>query len=194
MVAILGLMLGFALLPQNEAQAKTCYDSSKNPIPCPQSNYVMTQQAKKAAGPSSTPVPPTDTPTQTPSPTPTNTPLPPASDTPQATALVVQPAASAFPNPPAGGAPGPVTTPPGNALGSLLFPWIMGGAGFLAGILVGLLIPAVLKQFGRAKPQTNATIYGDALVKDYTYPELNSKDHDKLEEKVSDRPEKHEIQ
>jgi len=153
----------------------------------------MTQQAKKAAGPSSTRVPPTNTPTQTPPPTPTNTPVPPATDTPQATALVVQPA-PAFPNPPAGGAPGPSTTPPGNPIGSLLFPWIMAGAGFLGGILVGLLVPAVLKQFARGKTASNATIYGDALVKDYTYPELNMHDHDKLEEKVSDRPEKHDIQ
>ena len=170
MVAIIGLMLGFALLPQHGAQAKTCYDSSKNPIPCGQSNYVMTQQAKKAAGPSSTPVPPTETPTQTPPPTPTDTPAPPASITPQASALVAQPVPSACPKPAAGVASGPGIAPPNNPIGLSLFPWILGGGGLLGGILIGLLVPAVLKLVTGNTAGNKAKVYGDALIDDYTYP------------------------
>ena len=189
-IAILGLIFGLALLPQHAAQAKTCYDSSKNPIPCPLSNYLMTQQAKKAADLAATPVPHTATPTQVPPPTPTDTPVPPASDTPQTSALVAQPVPSACPNPAAGVASGPGIAPSGKPIGSSLFPWILGGGGLLGGILIGLLVPAVLKQFAGLRSDAKEKTYDDALVDDYTYPELNMKDHDRLEEQVTTRHEK----
>jgi hypothetical protein len=192
-LAFLGLLLGLALLPQHGAQAKTCYDSSKNPIPCPLSNYLMTQQAKKAADLAATPVPHTVTPTQAPPPTPTDTPIPPASDTLQASALVAQPVPSACPNPAAGVASGPGIAPSGKPIGSSLFPWILGGGGLLGGILIGLLVPAVLKQFAGLRSDTKVTIYEDALIDEYTYPELSLKDHDRLKEQITDRPEKHTI-
>jgi len=74
LLAMGSLALALALMPQSTAQAKTCYDSSKNVIPCPQSNYKQTQQAKKANGPSDTPVLPTKTLTPTPTDTQTSTP------------------------------------------------------------------------------------------------------------------------
>jgi hypothetical protein len=88
LVLISCLALTLAILPQNAALAKTCYDASKEPIPCPKSGQMLTQQARKNIPPSETPVPPTQTlvPTATYTPTsaPTFTPGP--TDTPEPTA------------------------------------------------------------------------------------------------------------
>jgi hypothetical protein len=92
------LALALAFMPQSTAQAETCYDSSKNVIPCPKSNYVQTQKAKKVNGPSATPAVPTETPTATATytlePTATLTPIQTATPYPTATqtaALVIAP-------------------------------------------------------------------------------------------------------
>ncbi len=82
LLVISGLVFMLAFVPQQKAQAKTCYDQSKQPIPCPKSNYLQTQQAAKQAANSisstDTPIPPTETL----SPTLTNTPLPTPTSTP----------------------------------------------------------------------------------------------------------------
>ncbi len=150
-VAFVGLALALAFFPQHRAQAKTCYDESKNVIPCPQSNYKQTQQAKKAEGPSATPVPPTDTPTSTP----TDTPVPTATNTPtpqQSSALV---AASACPSPAAAVANSSGQTPPPSPAGGFSFwPLLLGGGGLLSGILIGLLVGTnlIVPSMNRGKP------------------------------------------
>src|SRR5512140_1360090 len=106
MLSIVFVVAVAALLrPQQDAQAKICYDSSKNVIPCPKSSLVLTQEAAKqalaaqTAIPSATatasPLPPTATATPVPatttataSPSPTATARPAATSTPVAAVVV----------------------------------------------------------------------------------------------------------
>ena len=108
---VVGAVFLVWLQPQGQAHAQTCYDASKNEIPCPKSDYQQKQDAAKLAGPSSTPVPDTATPTSTDTPvpptnTPTATPTPTDTTTPapqSAAAAVIPPAPptdSASPKPP----------------------------------------------------------------------------------------------
>ncbi len=84
-ILALSAVLAAWLLPTGTASAKICYDASKNIIPCPKSDYELTQEALKSAGLSATPVPDTATFTAVPS-TATNTPVPATStNTPTAT-------------------------------------------------------------------------------------------------------------
>jgi hypothetical protein len=100
---VLGAAVILLLHQQMAAQAKICYDASKNVIPCPKSDYQLTQDAAKLQG-SDTPVPDTATFTPVP-PTATYTPVPPtftptATDTPVAAVVmppVAPPAAPQFP-------------------------------------------------------------------------------------------------
>jgi hypothetical protein len=137
-----------AVLPQRAAQAKTCYDSSKQPIPCPKSNYLLTQEARKQAELNATPVPHTATFTPVP-PTSTNTPLPTSTltstptDTSTNTATPVAPPLAA---PPASDSPTHTT-------GGFPLSWvvIVGLIVAALAVLIGLLLPAVLR--GRTNRQ-----------------------------------------
>ncbi len=140
-----------AVLPQRAVQAKTCYDSNKQPIPCPKSNYLLTRQAVKQAGLGATAV--SDTATFTPvPPTPTNTPLPTSTltatptDTSTNTTTPVAPPLAAPPAPDA-----PTPTPSG-------FPWpwvvLVGLVGLVVAalaVLIGLLLPAILRGITRRR-------------------------------------------
>src|SRR5512135_3213732 len=117
------LLLAFAFVPQQPAQAKTCYDQNKEPIPCPKSGYVLTQEAKNLNAASVQLVPATDTPTATP----TETPLPPPTQ--QAQVLAVAVATAVCPSVPAAVPANPVPPPSGGPNASLLFPALLGGGG-----------------------------------------------------------------
>jgi hypothetical protein len=148
-VPLAALVLAAAVLyPQGRAEAKTCYDQFKNVIPCAQatkSNYLQTQAAAKAAGPSATPVPDTPTATETPAPRTSNSaaiaqaPTPTPTDTalpflvPQSAASVPDPAAP----PPV--PPNPRPAPPQPPFGGLPLGWIaIAGIGVVAAGAVGL--------------------------------------------------------
>lgn len=146
-VVLLSLVFGFAAsMMVTQRASAACYDALKNEIPCP-------KEQKKA--------PPTPYPTKTPVP-PTNAPV------------AVQSIVIATPNPdqlkaycaglvpPAGangGAPGSTgntATGPGGGAGSnglignggagFLGPITMGIGGLLVGVLIGLLLPAVMRK------------------------------------------------
>ncbi len=73
--AVIGLVFAIVFLPHQAARADTCVDpSTKQPIPCPQSEPLRKHQAQKTTVPTSTPIPPTNTPSPTPTDTPTVTP------------------------------------------------------------------------------------------------------------------------
>lgn len=116
LIVMSSMALGSALVPQHEAQAKTCYDiSTKQPIPCPKTDnksetktdYSLTQQAKKN-------IVPTNSPTFTP--TPTNTPIPTAT---QPASLLIVPV-KAIPQP---NACDPRIWPGIMGLGAVLIVW-----------------------------------------------------------------------
>jgi hypothetical protein len=95
LAVISSLVLLLVFLPQYAAQARKCYDSTtKQEIPCPKSDQVLTQEARKNIPPSYTPVPATDTPlptaTNTPTSTLTSTPSPTNTPTPTATQAAAQ--------------------------------------------------------------------------------------------------------
>jgi len=50
-----------------------------------------------------------------------------------------------------------------------------------------------VKPFDITGKETKAHVYHDCLIEEYTYPELSSHDHNTLKEKVTIRPERHEI-
>jgi hypothetical protein len=155
-IFFVSLALTLAALPQQKAQAKTCYDSGKPPqeIPCTKSNYIMTQQARKNIPPSPTPVPETDTPvptaTDTPTNTPTITPSPTNTTSPTATQLAAPPIV-----------PAKASTQP-NACDARLWPatagilnlipcsgWVAVTGVSLAAGLVTVMIALVLRQAGQ---------------------------------------------
>jgi hypothetical protein len=86
------ITIALVLLPQHTAQARICYDSSKQPIPCPKSDYLLKQQAMTDVPPTQTLQPPTKTPepspTLTPTSVPTNTAIPTAT---QSSVLAIVP-------------------------------------------------------------------------------------------------------
>jgi hypothetical protein len=100
MISALALLLAIAFVPQQTAHAEKCYDADKQPIPCPKSDYALTQEALKSNLPSQTPVPPSATAVPA-TLTLTHTPIPPTptsteTETPepvQAAAAVIPPAA-----------------------------------------------------------------------------------------------------
>jgi hypothetical protein len=112
------------------------YDSNKQPIPCPKKkpNYLNTP---KPVYPTRTATP---TATYTPSPAPTDTPSP----APQPGAANSTTAGSLFLISQGSGAgcQNNLDTGP-NGGGSPISPILLGGGGLLAGILIGLLLPAV---------------------------------------------------
>jgi hypothetical protein len=91
LAVISSLLLLLVFLPQYTAQARKCYDSTtKQQVPCPKSDQVLTQEARKNIPPSHTPVPATDTPLPTATNTPTSTPSPTNTPTPTATQAAAQ--------------------------------------------------------------------------------------------------------
>ncbi len=139
------------LNPIQDASAKTCYDSAKNPIPCEKSDYRLTQDAAKLI-PSSTAIPqiPTfilaaATATDTPVPaTATDTPVP-ATETASATSTATPTTAIAVPPAP----PPPAASVPAPPLGGLPF-FLIASAGILSIVLViiiVLLLPAIIRGF-----------------------------------------------
>lgn len=198
---IISLVFMLTFVPQQAAQAKTCYDQNKQPFPCPKSNYLQTQQAAKQAANSisstDTPIPPTETSlatlTNTPLPTFTNAPLPTPTNTPpvQQAAPVVQ---AVCPSPAASPANSPGITPPGSANALTLSPWLLSGGGMLGGILIGLLVPTVLKRsIGRERITDAVSNQGNG-ESNYIGPDLNSKNAGRAQETIEDRPEKDEVQ
>jgi hypothetical protein len=147
LLVISGLMFMLAFVPQQKAQAKTCYDQAQKTIPCPKSNYLQTQQAAKQAANSisstDTPIPPTETPshtlTNTPFPTPTSTPT--FTPTPTSTPLptTTQPAAQLI-------VPVKLTLQP-NACDPRIWQGTA-GLGFLLA-LAGILAQALRRRFAR---------------------------------------------
>jgi hypothetical protein len=136
---MISVSVALAFVPHQLAYAKTCYDASKQPIPCPKSDYQLTQRAKAAnPSPTRTLVPPTNTPTPTPSATPVPTPTD-SPQAPQSSALVSQPAS---PGSAAALAGASRSTPPGETQNPLFFPLLLGGGGLLGVLLIGLLIRA----------------------------------------------------
>ena len=140
-IAILGsvaLALVMAVQPQQNAEAKKCYDQNKEEIPCPKSDYLLKQQAQQDATATDSP-----TPTDTPEPTATDTPKPTATNTPQAQSALGAPPANPGPADGAAGgsaAPAPPTQPTGFAF----LPWLfVGGAFLLTGVLIGMLLPYI---------------------------------------------------
>ena len=64
----------------------------------------------------------------------------------------------------------------------------------MGGILIGLLVPAVLKRsIGRERITNGDSNQGDA-DSNYSYPEFHSKSLGEVHETITDRPEKDEIQ
>ena len=189
LVLVGGLAIALGLLPQNAAQAKgTCYDQYKQPIPCPKSNYQLTQQAKPNISPSQTPVPATDTPTVTPtgtsSPTPTDTPIPT-----QAAALIAPPAA---PSLTVATAATPLPAPPRAGNGVPLFAWLLGGVGLLAGVWMGIVRPTIRRRFIGLRPDLlDMTANADSEQDDYPLPGLHSHNHARIHEEITTRPEGH---
>ena len=138
---IIGFVLVVSFLPLSTAQAKKCYDASNNEIPCYDSNYYQTQQAKRANPPTIPPAPRTNTPS--PTPTDTATPTPANTSTAEQPSATASPAAqSAYPSPApaAGGGNGSAPTPQTASNVSLILPLLFGGGGLLAGFLIGLLV------------------------------------------------------
>ncbi len=186
------LALVLWILPQGAAHAKgTCYDQNKQPIPCPKSNYLLTQQAKANISPSKTPPPATDTPTttatSTSSPTATNTPEPTEAAVPVAQAAGPTPVVEARPAP-----GGPTASPAANGLPS--YAWLLAGAGLLLLVLIGLVRPASRIQARGVKPDLGGTAGNEAGQEGYVYPSLHTHSHDKVHEEVDTRPERHEPQ
>ncbi len=188
-VGSLAFVLG--VLPQGAVQAKgTCYDQYKQPIPCPKSNYQLTQQANAKLGPSQTPVPETETPTATATDTPSPTPTATATAEPtQAAALVAQPVSLTplVATPPAPNRPTASNIPEGLPW----YAWLLGGAGLLFLAVVGLVRPALLTQADRVKPDLKDTADNTASQDGYVYTSLHSQSHDKAREDISTRPEDH---
>ena len=163
-------------MQQQRAEAKTCYDQNKQPIPCPKSNYIETQQAAKQATNSisstNTPIPPTETPPITP----TNTSLPTSTDPPLPTQTIppaqqsVQAVQVVCPSPAAAVTNNPGINPPGGGNAFIYSLWLFSGGGLMGGILIGLLVPAVLKRsIGRERITNGDSNQGDS-DSNYSYP------------------------
>ena len=187
LVLLSGVLFALAIvaIPIQSVSAKNCGidPKTKLPIPCP-------KQQKK---PTATDVPPTHTPT------PSATSVPTSTNTPQPTytPIVVAPITGNT------GQTNPTPLPDPNPISFSL--WLVGGV-LLGGALIGLLLRVILKQFRGDKSTITITsddvhLYGEEEKAEdyqspdqYTEPELNMHDHDKLHEEVTDRPEHHTIQ
>jgi hypothetical protein len=154
----LALALGSAAFVSQKASA-ACYDSLKNPVPCPQ----QPNDKKKKPTPTDVPATPTATATKEPSSQSIVVGTPDASQSAELCASLpaVQGAngGSNLTNAtgPGGGpgAPAPVTPP--NTAGFSGFE--LGAGGLLVGVLIGLLLPAVLK--GGLLPAVSRGYTGD---------------------------------
>jgi outer membrane biosynthesis protein TonB len=155
-IAILGsvgLALVMAVHPQQNAEAKKCYDQNKEQIPCPKSDYLLKQQSQQDATATESP-----TPTDTPKPTATKTPTPTPTDTPKAQpppAVEAPPAAAA----PAAGASAAI--PPTNTAGTAFLLIVLGGGVLVGGVLIGFIVRLYLaRHSGRVdSPDNPAELY-----------------------------------
>lgn len=172
------LALAIIAIPFQSVAAKTCYNSkTKAIIPCP----------SKQAKPTATDAPPTRTPTPSATSVPTST-------------NTAQPIFAPIIAAPIAGNTGQTNPTPGpsdpNPISFWL--WLVGGV-LLGAALIGMLLPAILKQFRGDKSAIRITsrdvpAYAEGVVEDYQYPELHSPSHNKLDEEITDRPEHHTIQ
>ncbi len=176
-VLLLGISIvaGIATMIPRVVQAQTCTDATGAPAPCPSNpNTSNNQETGRKTRNTPTSPPPTRTPTSTPTSTPTATPT----STATTAALVAD--QKACPSPVAVVANvQPPTSPAGGNPGFPIPPGLLGGGGLLAGILIGLLLPAVRKAIGNPNLNPGSDVEGaqphmnDGSDKEGAQPHMN---------------------